>query len=381
MTQIAKLALADGTVFTGTHFGVHGTKAGEVVFNTAMCGYQEIITDPSYEGQIVMMTYPLIGNYGVNREDVESRRAFLSGFVVRELSRIASNFRSELSLDEYLREQNVVGITGIDTRVLTRKLRTDGSINGVLSSEILDDVELVTRARAAESMKGRNLVPNVTASESYDWTEPLDGEYFTDIGADAAEKPLRVVSMDFGIKQGILRSLRSFGCEVVVVPATATASEIQALNPDGLLLSNGPGDPDPMLDAQAEIRRLVESSLPTFGICLGHQLLSLSLGAKTYKLKFGHHGANHPVKNLDTGEVEITSQNHGFAVDADSLAAVDIEQTHINLNDQTNEGCRHKHLPCFSVQYHPEASPGPHDASYLFASFLELMQSKQPVRF
>ena len=230
-------------------------------------------------------------------------------------------------------------------------------------------------------MKGRNLVPNVTASESYDWTEPLDGEYFTDIGADAAEKPLRVVSMDFGIKQGILRSLRSFGCEVVVVPATATASEIQALNPDGLFLSNGPGDPDPVLDAQAEIRRLVESGLPTFGICLGHQLLSLSLGAKTYKLKFGHHGANHPVKNLDTGEVEITSQNHGFAVDVDSLAAVDLEQTHINLNDRTNEGCRHKHLPCFSVQYHPEANPGPHDASYLFASFLELMQSKQPVRF
>ncbi|MDY7010599.1 MAG: glutamine-hydrolyzing carbamoyl-phosphate synthase small subunit [Planctomycetota bacterium] len=361
----AMLVMEDGTVFTGTSFGAPGERAGEVVFNTSMTGYQEVLTDPSYRGQIVAMTYPLIGNYGVNAADAESRGLWLEGFVVKELSRITSNFRSETDLDSYLRDHGVLGIEGIDTRELTKRLRTAGAMRAVMSTEDLDADSLLAKANASPSLEGRNLVETVTCEKPYRWEQ--NGE---------SESALRVVVLDCGVKYGILRRLKSAGCEVMVVPASTDAEQIAQMNPDGLMLSNGPGDPEPVLGVIKTVRTLIENPprktpLPIFGICLGQQILALALGGKTYKLKFGHHGANHPVKDLPTGEVAITVQNHGFCVDIDSLATSEVEITHINLNDQTLEGLRHKHLPIFSVQYHPEACPGPHDAQYLFDRFVD----------
>ena len=365
------LATEDGTVFTGTAFGATGERAGEMVFNTSMTGYQEVLTDPSYRGQIVAMTYPLIGNYGVNAADAESRGLWLEGFVVKELSRITSNFRSETDLDTYLRDNGVLGIEGIDTRELTRCLRTAGAMRAVLSTEDLDADSLIAKAKASPGLEGRNLAETVTCEKIYQWEQ--NGK---------SNSALRVVVLDCGVKYGILNHLVSAGCEVTVVPASTEAGQIAEMDPDGLMLSNGPGDPEPVTGVIKTVRKLIKNPprkkpLPIFGICLGQQILALALGGKTYKLKFGHHGANHPVKDLRTGEVAITVQNHGFCVDIDSLPADDVEITHINLNDQTLEGLRHKHLPIFSVQYHPEACPGPHDAQYLFDRFVEMMKKSQ----
>ncbi|MCK4626443.1 MAG: glutamine-hydrolyzing carbamoyl-phosphate synthase small subunit [Phycisphaerae bacterium] len=388
----AILALEDGTIFEGSAFGAAGERCGEVVFNTSMTGYQEVLTDPSYRGQIVAMTYPLIGNYGVNAADAESRSLWLEGFVVKELSRITSNFRSETNLDTYLRDHGVLGIEGIDTRELTRRLRTAGAMKAVLSTEDLVADSLVAKAKASQGLEGRNLAETVTCEKIYQWDNRNTGVSPVNRGVDvpsAGEKEimaetamvrtLRVVVLDCGVKYGILNHLASAGCEVTVVPASTEAEQIAQMNPDGLMLSNGPGDPEPVSDVIKTVRKLIENPpgkkpLPIFGICLGQQILALALGGKTFKLKFGHHGANHPVKDLHTGKVAITVQNHGFCVDIDSLPADDVEITHINLNDQTLEGFRHKHLPIFSVQYHPEARPGPHDAQYLFDSFVELMR-------
>ena len=359
----AILALADGTVFEGEQFGATGETVGEVVFNTSMTGYQEVLTDPSYKGQIVTMTYPLIGNYGCNEADVESIGPQVEGFVVREYSAYHSNWRSKWSLDSYLAEHDIIGIQGIDTRALTRRLRVHGVMNGCLSTEDLNPESLVTKAKAWRGLIGWDLVQRVTCPSSYAWQQPEE----TNLHAK-----YRVVALDFGIKYNILRQLTEHGCEVQVVPARTTAEEILAAKPDGVFLSNGPGDPMPVDYAIQTIRTLIDKK-PLFGICLGHQLLGLALGGKTYKLKFGHRGANQPVKHLETDRVEITSQNHGFCVDIDSLPnSVDV--THINLNDDTLEGIQHREYPIFSVQYHPEASPGPHDASYLFSHFTEMME-------
>lgn len=376
----AKLALADGTVFTGAAFGCtdsHDPVGGEVVFNTSMTGYQEILTDPSYTGQIVTMTYPQIGNYGVNAEDVESKKVQVAGFVVRELARRHSNFRATLSLDNWLNEQKVLGIAGIDTRALTRKLRINGSINGVLSCRELDDEKLVAAAKLIPSMAGLNLAKVVSPVDSCGWTENL-GDWRPVQGfSPSGSKRFKVLAIDCGAKNNILRNLADQGCEVVVIPHDWTAERILAAKPDGLFVSNGPGDPEPVANTIATLRALL-GKLPIFGICLGHQLLALALGATTYKLKFGHRGANQPVQNLATRKVEITSQNHGFAVEVESLKAAGCELTHINLNDQTVEGFRHATLPIFAVQYHPEASPGPHDASYLFDCFTQMMATGKP---
>jgi len=373
--QPCKLALADGTVFTGRAFGYtdHAEPIpGEVVFNTSMTGYQEILTDPSYSGQIVTMTYPLIGNYGVNLDDLESTKVQAAGFVVRELARQHSNYRATASLSDWLADQKVLGIAGVDTRALTRKLRIDGSINGVISASELDDAKLVDVAKAVPSMAGRNLACGVSPTESSDWTADL-GDWQPIQGIPArGEKKFRVVAIDCGAKHNILRNLVDRGCEVVVVPHDVSAEQIMELKPDGVFISNGPGDPEPVDNTVATLKGLHGKS-PIFGICLGHQLLALSLGAKTYKLKFGHRGGNQPVQNLATGKVEITSQNHGFAVDVASLKAAGGEPTHVNLNDKTLEGFRHGEWPIFAVQYHPEASPGPHDSSYLFDCFIEMM--------
>jgi carbamoyl-phosphate synthase small subunit len=370
----AILALADGKVFHGKAFGAPGEITGEVVFNTSMTGYQEILTDPSYAGEIVTMTYPLIGNYGVNLEDVESARPHLAGFVVKECSDFPSNWRSGMSLDAYLKENGIVGIQGIDTRALVRHIRDKGAQTGIISSIDLDSERLVEKARKAPSIVGLDLVKEVTCRESYHWTE---GPWDLKTGYQAAEKPARfkVVAYDFGIKRNILRNLVASGCDVTVVPADTPAEKVLALNPDGIFLSNGPGDPEPVRYAQENIRKLLGKK-PIFGICLGHQLLSIALGGKTYKLKFGHRGGNQPVLRGDGHEVEITAQNHGFAVDADSIRDEAV-LTHVNLNDNTVEGLIHKRLPAFSVQYHPEASPGPHDARYLFERFIEMMEKEK----
>ena len=373
--RTAKLALEDGTVFSGTAFGHSGTTQGEVVFNTSMTGYQEILTDPSYKGQIVTMTYPLIGNYGVNRADVESKCPHVAGFIIRELSPIPSNFRSDMSLDQYLRENKIIGIQGIDTRALTRKLRISGSMRGILSTEILDDTKLIEMARNSAQMLGADWVKAVKPEKPYGWSEP-QGDWA--LGKVERGDGLHVVALDCGAKSNILRHFVERGVKLTVLPPDSSAEEILKHKPDGLFISNGPGDPAVLDYIVNPVSGVIEKRLPTFGICLGHQILGRAIGAKTFKLKFGHRGGNQPVKNLDTGRVEITSQNHGFAVDPESLEKAGGIITHINLNDNTVEGFRHKTLPLFCVQYHPEASPGPHDAAYLFDAFIEMMKTKKP---
>jgi carbamoyl-phosphate synthase small subunit len=367
----AKLALEDGSVFVGRHFGGPGERFGEVVFNTSMTGYQEVLTDPSYTGQIVTMTYPLIGNYGINTEDQESRRPQVEGFIVRELARHPSNFRSHQSLEAYLAEHGVIGLEGIDTRALVRRLRVRGAMTGVLSSTDLDDTSLVHKARTCPRLVGRDLARTVMPERPFHWTEGFN----TPLASQALHpgpRRHRVAALDFGMKWNILRCLTEVGCDVTVVPGFTAAAEVLALEPDGIFLSNGPGDPEPLTYAIEYLRTLVASRKPVFGICLGHQLLGLALGGRTFKLKFGHRGANQPVLNRQTGRVEITTQNHGFAVSAESLPA-EVEPTHVNLNDGTLEGLRHRRLPVFSVQYHPEAAAGPHDSSYLFEEFRRMM--------
>ncbi|HEY3452469.1 MAG TPA: glutamine-hydrolyzing carbamoyl-phosphate synthase small subunit [Myxococcales bacterium] len=364
------LVLEDGRSFAGQRFGARGDAGGEVVFNTAMTGYQEILGDPSYAGQIVVMTYPMIGNYGITPEDFESSRVYLSALVVKEPSRVASNWRHERTLDAFLADQRIPGLWGLDTRALVRHLRDRGAMRGIIADASTSEASLVERARAVPSMAGQDLASAVSTRSRYEWTRPrmrLD-----DRGVPARPARFRVVVYDFGVKRNILRSLVDVGCRVTVVPASTSAAEVLALRPDGVVLSNGPGDPEPLREAVKNVRALL-GQVPIFGICLGHQLLALAGGARTFKLKFGHHGANHPVLDQATGRVEITSQNHGFAVDPASLPAA-LEQTHRNLNDGTCAGLRFRDLPAFSVQYHPEAAPGPHDAHYLFERFVDLMR-------
>ncbi|MDH3717724.1 MAG: glutamine-hydrolyzing carbamoyl-phosphate synthase small subunit [Planctomycetota bacterium] len=378
MSHPAKLALEDGSVYTGESFGAQREVDGEVCFNTSMTGYQEILTDPSYRGQIVTMTYPLIGNYGVNEEDLESARPHLAGFVVRENSRVYSNFRASGGLQDYLRQWEIPAIEGIDTRALVRRIRIHGALKGVLSTTDLDDESLVAKAQASPGLVGRDLVREVMPTQPVEWTEPLS-RWATSAGSathdpqSAADDWPHVVALDYGMKWNIPRHLLSARFRVTVVPGSATADEVLALNPDGVFLSNGPGDPEPLTYAITTIRDLL-GKRPIFGICLGHQLLSLACGARTFKLKFGHRGANQPVQDLATGAVEITSQNHGFAVDQSDLPSA-LEVTHRNLNDGTIEGVRHRELPAFSVQYHPEASAGPHDSTHLFARFSDMISA------
>ncbi len=384
------MVLADGRYYEGRSFGAEGEASGEVVFNTSMTGYQEILTDPSYEGQMVAMTYPEIGNVGVNPEDVESRKPFVKGFIVKVYTAQPSNWRATKSLHEYMKEHGIVGIEGIDTRSLVRHLRDHGSQQGMISTQVEDPAAVIAKAKSLPGLIGRDLVRDVTCQEPYEWSEgawELGTGYKKANGTARPEgktkratkretrlAPKFVVAYDYGIKFNILRSLVASGCKVKVVPAWTPAEEVLALNPDGIFLSNGPGDPDAVPYARENVRKLVGRKA-IFGICLGHQILGLALGGKTYKLKFGHHGGNQPVMDLTTRKVEITTQNHGFAVDADSLAGA-VEVTHLNLNDQTVEGLAHREWPVFSVQYHPESSPGPHDASYLFRRFIEMMESQ-----
>jgi carbamoyl-phosphate synthase small subunit len=375
----AKLALEDGTVFTGRSFGALGESDGEVVFNTSMTGYQEILTDPSYHGQIVTMTYPQIGNYGVNDEDVESRRPWVRGFVVRELSQVASNHRAAESLQDYLIRTRIVAIEGVDTRALVRLTRERGAMKGVLSTIDLDDTRLVAKAKASPGLVGRDLASEVMPDGPFSWEPGLDANHAfgpPHNGRHEGPSP-HVVALDFGMKWNILRHLVDQGCRVTVVPGSTPAEAVLDHKPDGLFLSNGPGDPDALAGPIATIRTLIKTAaesrgVPIFGICLGHQLLGLAFRASTYKLKFGHRGANHPVRNERTGKVEITTQNHGFSVDPATLPD-DVAPTHVNLNDQTLEGLRHRRLPVFGVQYHPEASAGPHDSTYLFDEFRALI--------
>lgn len=366
----AVLLLEDGTVFEGTSFGAKGQKCGEAVFNTSMTGYQEITTDPSYYEQIITMTYPLIGNYGTNKLDWESGKIFAAGFIVKEDCEYPSNWRNRHSLSEYLKANGVVGLSGIDTRKLVRHIRNEGAMRGIISSTELRIPLLAKKLESYPGLVGRDIVKDVTSTKPYKWDKP-----FIDVLKPSTAKPqlkYKVVAYDFGIKQNILRLLISQGCDVYVVPAFTPAKEVLARKPDGVFLSNGPGDPAAVTYAVENTRQLL-GKVPIFGICLGHQILGLALGGKTYKLKFGHRGANHPVKNLETGQVEITAQNHGFCVDIDSLKDKDVELTHVNLNDNTLEGFRCKRLRAFCVQYHPESSPGPHDSRYLFRTFTNLM--------
>ncbi len=368
----ALLVLVDGTVYQGFSFGAKGTTVGEVVFNTGMTGYQEVITDPSYSGQIVTFTYPELGNTGVNPEDDESSHPHVKGVIARNVTYRPSNWRSTQSLPDYLIQHQVVGIYGIDTRALTKKIRSVGAMNGGISTEILDPQELIRFVQAAPTMTGLNLVKEVTTKEVYEWSTPTDSHWeFAPIENQAGQESLTVVAIDFGVKRNILHRLASYGCRVIVVPASTSAEEILKHNPDGIFLSNGPGDPSAVEEGIVTATELLKAKKPTFGICMGHQILGLSLGAETFKLKFGHRGLNQPA-GLNQ-QVEITSQNHGFAVTQESLGS-DVEITHLNLNDQTVAGLRHKTLPFFSVQYHPEASPGPHDADYLFEQFVESMR-------
>jgi carbamoyl-phosphate synthase small subunit len=372
----ALLVLEDGTAYQGWSFGAPGTTVGEVVFNTGMTGYQEVLTDPSYCGQLVTFTYPELGNTGVNADDEESFRPHIRGAIARNVCFEPSSWRSEQSLSDYLTRHGIPGIYGIDTRSLTRKIRAAGAMNGAISTEILDPARLHALVLQAPSMEGLNLTTEVTTAELYEWTEPTQPRWeFIDSTADSpSPERLLVVALDFGIKRNILKRLVSHGCRVVVVPANTSAAEILQLNPDGIFLSNGPGDPAAVLQGIRTAQQLMSAQKPMFGICLGHQLLGLSLGAQTFKLKFGHRGLNQPAGLKQ--QVEITSQNHGFALDAESLDTLDIAITHLNLNDQTIAGLRHQSLPVFSVQYHPEASPGPHDADYLFRQFVEAMRSR-----
>jgi len=355
----AILALEDGKIFKGDSFGASGERYGEIVFNTSMAGYQEILTDPSYKGQIVTMTYPLIGNYGVNDEDPESHKVFTEGLVVKEYSKIASNWRSKKTLGEYLNDNNILGIEGVDTRALTLHIRRAGELKAVLSTIDLDENSLVRKAKSSPGLLGVDLIKEVIPQKTYEWNSK--GRY-------------KVVVLDCGVKFNILRELEKNNCKVVVVPAKADSKKILEMKPDGILLSNGPGDPAAAPYIVKTVQDLI-GKLPMFGICLGHQMLGQAFGGKTYKLKFGHHGGNHPVKDLKTGKAAITVQNHGFCVDLDTLNKKEIEATHMNLNDQTLEGMRHKKLPIFSVQFHPEASPGPRDAEYLFGRFVEMMKN------
>jgi carbamoyl-phosphate synthase small subunit len=372
-TVPALLALADGTMFRGRSIGADSASVGEVVFNTAMTGYQEILTDPSYAGQIVTLTYPHIGNTGINPEDVESTRIFAAGLVIRDLSRVASNWRSTQDLASYLRDAGVVGISDIDTRKLTRMLRDKGAQNGCLMAGKVDEREALERARRAPSMAGLDLATVVSSTASYAWDA---GTWALGSGYRPAANPrFHVVAYDFGIKHNILRMLATRGCKLTVVPAQTSARDVLALKPDGVFLSNGPGDPEPCVYAVAAIRELLAVAMPTFGICLGHQLLGLAVGAKTLKMKFGHHGANHPVLDKDTGQVLITSQNHGFAVDASTLPA-NVRVTHVSLFDGSLQGIALTDHPAFGFQGHPEASPGPHDLAYLFDRFIALMDKR-----
>ena len=374
----ALLALEDGTWFKGVSCGAPGETSGEVVFNTSMTGYQEILTDPSYAGQIVTMTAPQIGNYGVTKTDEESGGPQVAGFVMRDASPVSSNWRAQGTLRDYLTKNNIVAIGDVDTRALTRRLRSAGVMRGIIATGSLDPMELVERATQVRRMEGRDLVRDVSCTEAYDFQASLAEDVaqanFASLPLRRAKKPLKVAAYDFGIKRNILRRLAQHGCTVRVFPASAPASELLAWQPDGIFLSNGPGDPAAVTYAVKNVKTVIDNGTPTFGICLGHQLMGLALGAKTFKLKFGHRGANHPVKELSSGAIEITSQNHGFAVDPDTLPS-DTRVTHLNLYDGTIEGLRHTSKPAFGVQYHPEASPGPHDADYLFSQFLDEMEA------
>jgi carbamoyl-phosphate synthase small subunit len=371
----AVLALEDGTVFEGQSFGAPVERTGEVVFNTAITGYQEVFTDPSYSGQIVVLTNPQIGNYGANENDSESSRPYIEGLAVREFSGLSSNWRSDQTAQSFLTSNGVPVISGIDTRALVLHLRSRGVMRGVLSSISTDVKELVQRAKNSPSMNGLDLATRVSTDQVYTWDQPAIAASPSERVGHPGEPRFHVVAYDFGIKRNILRMLVQSGSRVTVVPAGTKAEDILALKPSGVFLSNGPGDPEPLTYQAAQVRKLIGKT-PIFGICLGHQILGLALGAKTYKLKFGHRGANHPVLNKVTGRVEITSHNHGFSVDPDSLNLNDVEITHTNLNDQTLEGFRHRNHPVFCVQYHPEAAPGPHDSHYLFGDFVKLMEGK-----